>query len=175
MVLEEGKDESHLSLPVFMRAAEVAALLTESSTAELWTLLSDHDMMASCLRQVVVLFLTHCVSKKWQGLKLDGLANVIAELFDAGALLICIDGLDEAAAHRELLERSIDQAVRWANQSSMPLRVLVSTREHSYDRSRACRRLHDLAIVKLQPLDDDRQLAMITRSLQAEMIHDFRE
>ena len=57
--------------------------------------------------------------------------QVILNLYDYDRVLICIDGLDEAAAHQELLEISIERAVKNAKQQKRRLHVLISTREHS--------------------------------------------
>ena len=109
------------------------------------------DGKGGSLRHLLVLFLEHCVQQRRYA---PGVVQVMAELFDLNHLLVCIDGLDEAAAHRELVEKSIDQAVR--DKSS--LRVLLSTREHSYAHSRACFRLGEFEVVKLQPLTSERQV-----------------
>ena len=96
----------------------------------------------------------------------------MAELFDFNLLLICIDGLDEAAAHRELVESSIDQAVR---SKRSRLRVLLSTREHSYAHSRACFRLGEFEVVKLQPLTTERRMDMIKGRMDSEKVTSFTE
>ena len=62
------------------------------------------------------------------------------------------------------MECSIDQAVKVVK-SGVPLRVLVSTREHSYADSRKCLRLGEFGVVKLEPLNEIRQLDMIKRRM----------
>ena len=73
-----------------------------------------------------------------------------------------------------LIERSIDQAVQVAK-SGTPLRVLLSTREHSFTNSRECLRLGEFGVVKLQPLNASRQLDMIKRRIPREKIDRFRQ
>jgi hypothetical protein len=149
-------------VPVFMRASELSKLLTDGRAAhEVQELLSVPDNKGDSLRRLVVLFFEGCVQQNRYP-KLSGLVQGMAELFDLNLLLICIDGVDEAAAHRELVENSIDQAVR--SQARAPLRLLLSTREHSYAHSRACFRLGEFGVVKLQPLTSERQMDMIRRS-----------
>jgi Leucine-rich repeat (LRR) protein len=144
-------------VPVFMRASELSKLLTDGRAAnEVQELVCATDNKGDSLRRLVVLFFEYCVQQNRYP-KLSGLVQALAELFDLNLLLICIDGLDEAAAHRELVENSIDQAVR----SKRSLRVLISTREHSYAHSRACFRLGEFEVVKLQPLTSERQMDMI--------------
>jgi hypothetical protein len=144
-----------LLVPVFMRASELSNLLSEAgATNELRNLLSVSDEKGESLRHLIILFLDYYVHQKRYA---PGVVKALAELFDLSLLLICIDGLDEAAAHRELVESSIDQAVR----SKRSLRVLISTREHSYAHSRACFRLGEFEVVKLQPLTSEGQMDMI--------------
>jgi Leucine-rich repeat (LRR) protein len=148
-------EDGELLVPVFMRASELSKLLSEArATNELLNLLSVPGDTGESLRHLIILFLGHYVNQKRYA---PGVVEALAELFDLNLLLICIDGLDEAAAHRELVENSIDQAVR----SKRSLRVLISTREHSYAHSRACFRLGEFEVVKLQPLTSERQMDMI--------------
>jgi len=153
-------------IPVFMRAAELSVLLLENKARKLKKLLIERDPKSDSLRELVVPFLAHHYQ--------EGVAEKMAELFDLNQLLICVDGLDEAAMHRELIERSIDQAVKMKRLGA-PLRVLLSTREHSYANSRACLRLGEFGIVKLQPLNKDCQLDMIRRRISAGNIDRFKQ
>jgi len=157
-------------VPVFMRAAELSALLLKDNTLqlELETLLVERDQKTCSLRQLLLVFLANRYPQD--------VVKVMTELFDLSQLLICLDGLDEAS-HRELIERSIDQAVRVTTSgcTGTPLRVLLSTREHSYSNSRACLRLGDFGVVKLQPLDESRQLDMIERRIPAKSIDRFKQ
>ena len=114
-------------MPLFMRAAELAALLSRPGQA------------VGDLRQLVQLFLHDYVHKAQLG---RGVVNAVMELYDLKQLLICIDGLDEAAAHRELIETCVDDAAAAGpTHAPTPMRVLLSTREHSYAHSRAMLRL----------------------------------
>ena len=79
-------------VPVFMRAAELSALLSKDRAGELKTLLVDADETTSSLRELVVLFLANRYPQ--------GVVQTMTELFDLKQLLICVDGLDEAAMHR---------------------------------------------------------------------------
>ena len=58
---------------------------------------------------------------------------MILKLFDEQRVLVCIDGLDEAAALREQLEVSIEHAAKESATGGKRLHVLLSTRENSYD------------------------------------------
>jgi hypothetical protein len=150
-------------VPVFMRASELSKLLTDGRAAnKVQELLCVPDNKGDSLRRLVVLFFEGCVRQNRYP-KLSGLVQGMVELFDLNLLLVCIDGLDEAAAHRELVENSIDQAVR--SQARAPLRLLLSTRKHSYAHSRACFRLGEFGVVKLQPLTRERQMDMIRRRM----------
>jgi len=164
-MIERG--ESGVFIPLFMRAAELSTLLAGMSAVKLSALLLGNDRKAP-LRHLVVLFLTDCSQK---GLYSMEVVQTITKLFDMNQLLICVDGLDEAAEHRENLERSIDQAVLSAAQS----RVLVSTREHSYTHSRACLRLGEFRVLKVQPLTKHRQMDMISRRIPVEDVEWFEQ
>jgi len=130
-------------------------------------LLIERDQKSDSLRAFVMLFLAHYYQQ--------GVVQSMSKLFDLNQLLICVDGLDEAAEHRELIERSIDQAVKMMK-SGVPLRVLLSTREHSYADSCACLRLCEFGIVKLEPLKKKRQLDMIKRRIASpEKMHRFMQ
>jgi len=163
--MEEGIDvESDTSmplLPLFMRAA-VLKKLVENSNA---------DEEVTILRQLVALFLDHGIAQK---IFPDSTKELILELFDLDQVLICIDGLDEAAEHQGLLEGTIEHAVKEAINQNRRLHVLLSTREHSYVHSRACLRLGDFSVVNLQPLDEERRHEMLRRRLPTENIVIFQ-
>ena len=84
----------------------------------------------------------------------QGVMQPMTKLLDLNQLLICVDGLDEATEHRELIEHSIDQVVK-VMKAGVPLRVLLSIRKHSYANSRACLRLGEFGVVELEPLARD--------------------
>ena len=143
-------------IPVFMRATELSALLSENRARGLKILLMEGNKKLESLRALVMLILAHHYQQ--------GVVKIMEKLFDLHQLLICVYGLDEAAQHRELIERSIDQAVKVVK-SGVPLRVLLSTREHSYVDSRKCLRLGEFGVVKLEPLNEIRQLDMVKRRM----------
>ena len=149
-------------LPLFMRAA-VLKQLVENSNA---------DAKVTILRQLVALFLDHGIAQK---AFTDGTKKMILALFDVDQVLICIDGLDEAAELQELVEGAVEHAIKEARNQNRRLHVLLSTREHSYVHSRACLRLGDFSVVNLQPLNDDRRLEMLRGRLPTEKIVIFQE
>ncbi len=143
-------------LPVFMRAAELPKLL------------SDNDKRVKNMKDLVELFVSANIQ---EGTFDVGVKNLILELLDHGKVLICIDGLDEASQHQDLVERIIDGAVI----ENRNLHILLSTREHSYRHSRGCLRLGAFDVVNLQPLDKDRQQAMIEDRLSKDKVGKFQE
>ena len=147
-------------LPVFMRAAELAKLIP------------NIEGEAIDLRQLVEVYVGQCIRQ----LKFPtGADDLILELFDLDRIFICIDGLDEAAAHQELVEGSIENAVKEAAESHRHVRVLLSTRKHSYDYSRECLRLLDFSLVHLQPIDKDRRFNMIRARIPHEKVEIFHQ
>jgi predicted NACHT family NTPase len=143
-------------LPVFMRAAELPKLLAGSTKS------------VENMRELVAIFIN---AKVDQGTFDIGVRTQILELFDNDHVLMCIDGLDEAAQHQDLVERIIDGAVK----ETRSLHILLSTREHSYRHSRGCLRLGAFDVVNLQPLDKDRQRAMIEDRLSKDKVGKFQE
>jgi hypothetical protein len=144
-------------LPVFMRAAVLSSLISENEATVGESKVID-------LRQLLELFLAHGVE---QGVFPATVEKCILDLYDLDCILICIDGLDEAAAHQELVEISIEHAVKSAADSQRRVHVLLSTREHSYIHSRACLRLGDFDVVDLQPLNQARQKQMVQGRIQS--------
>jgi len=125
----ESKQKMPL-FPLFMQAA-VLSMLVHNSREDVTT-----------LRQLVDLFLDHGVV---QEIFSTGVKGLILDLLDLNNVLICIDGLDEAAQHQALVEGSIEHAVREAAEKGRRVHVLISTREHSYVHSRACLRRRESA------------------------------
>jgi len=142
-------------LPLFMRAAVLSKLISTCTRG------SDEEVIT--LRQLVVLFLDYGIA---QMIFENGAKTLILALFDVDQVLICIDGLDEAGKHQELVEGNIEHAVKEAMQQNRKLHVLLSTREHSYVHSRSCLRLGDFSVVYLQPLDDSRRQKLIQERLK---------
>jgi len=156
-------------LPLFMRATVLSDLMSKdvdefSQGSSFW-----NRQTTPSLRQLVDLFVHHGVQ---QGIIPK--ENVILDLFDYGRILICIDGLDEASIYQELMETSIEHAVKEAAEKGRRVHVLISTREHSYVHSRACLRLGDFSVVNLQPLDEERRHDMLRRRLPTENIVIFQ-
>jgi hypothetical protein len=151
-------------LPLFMRGAELTCLL------------SDPEMRGrkvENLRDLVALYLAKCdLLKDLQG-DADNLKSLVLNLFDFDQtdirLLIFIDGLDEAAFSKELIEACVDKSIEVAYTAHSHLRVILSTREHSYLHSRACFRLLDFDIVKMQPLDSNHQRNLIENRLKGKV------
>jgi len=157
-------------LPLFMRAAELSKLLSETGkdAAELSKFLSVAGK--ENMRYLVQLFLDKSAG---QELFSEDVKHCILKLFDNDHVLICIDGLDEAAPYQDLVEDIIDKHVA-EKSSDGDVRMLISTREHSYVNSRKLRRLADFDVVKLQPLDKDQQLDMIKgRLIRGEQVEMF--
>jgi len=138
-------------LPLFMRAAVLSEIMSNSN-----------EKMTT-LRQLVELFLNDGIAQK---IFPDGAKASILKLYDMDQVLNCIDGLDEAAEHQELVEGSIKHAVKSAAATDRRVHMLLSTTEHSYVHSRACLRLGDLSEVNLQPLDEYRRQKIITKRLK---------
>ena len=143
-------------LPVFMRAAELTKLL------------AGNTKRVENMRELVATFINANVD---QGTFDIGVSTQILELFDNDHVLMCIDGLDEAAQHQDLVERIIDGAVK----ENRSWHILLSTREHSYRHSRGCLRLGAFDVVNLQPLDERRQRAMIEDRLSTDQVGTFLE
>ena len=155
------KEREPACLPIFIRAADLSDLLGRPGIS------------AGNLRQLVLLYLSDCAGK---GLCEPGAVNMVIELFDLQQVFVCIDGLDEAASYRELIETAIDEAAGSDREDARrPMRVLLSTREASYTHSRAMRRLGEFQVVKLQPLDEDRQDDMIRGRLSRDEMPNFKE
>ena len=163
-------------LPLFMRAAVLSTLMSESDrfgSTYASTRGAQRGEPEELLRDVVSLFLDHGIER---GVFQQQSKKVILDLYDLGRVLICIDGLDEAAAHQELLEVSIEHAVKSAKQPAQRcLHMLLSTREHSYVHSRACLRLGDFDVVHLQPLNEARQKKMIEGRIPSDKVDSFCE
>ncbi len=145
-------------LPVFMRAAELPKLL------------SDNDKRVESMRDLIELFIIANIHK---GTFDAGVKGQILELFDLDHVLICIDGLDEAAQHQDLVEGIIDDTVRDTVKENRNLHILLSTREHSYRHSRRCLRLGAFDVVNLQPLDTGRQRVWIEERLSSDQVGTF--
>jgi len=107
-------------------------------------LIKNSSEDVTTLRQLVHLFLDYGVV---QEIYPTGLKSLIIDLFDLNRVLICIDRLDEAAQHQELVEGSIEHAVKEAAEMGRRVHVLISTREHSCAHSRAYLRLGDFSVV----------------------------
>jgi serine/threonine protein kinase len=159
-------------LPLFMRAAVLSKLMSDRFESASASTLGAHlpSKPEILLREVVEMFLTHGIK---EGVFLEDSKQMILNLYDYDRVLICIDGLDEAAAKQELLEMSIERAVRNAKQQKRRLHILISTREHSYVHSRACLRLGDFHVVHLQPLNEARQKTMIEGRIPSEKVDTF--
>jgi predicted NACHT family NTPase len=144
-------------LPLFMRAAELSKLLSETGkdAADLSEYLCDTGK--ENMRYLVELFLDKSARQELFPVHVK---NCILELFDNDHVLVCIDGLDEAAPYQDLVEDIIDKHVA-EKCSDGDVRMLISTREHSYVNSRNLRRLEYFDVVKLQPLGKDQQVDMI--------------
>jgi len=145
-------------LPLFMRATELPALLLET------------DKVSENLRNLVQSYLVECVRQKTMSHDMEIL---ILRLFDLDRILVCIDGLDEAATDQEMVEAIIENAVKIAAKSHRHVRMLLSTREHSFIHSRACLRLLDFDVVDLQPLRKEHQLNMIKGRVPVGKIDSF--
>ncbi len=145
---------------------------TGKDAAELSEYLCDTDK--ENMRYLVELFLDKCARQELFAVVVK---DCILELFDNHHVLLCMDGLmdglDEAAPYQDLVEDVIDKHVA-EKSSDGDVRMLISTREHSYVNSRKLRRLADFDVVKLQPLDKDQQLHMIKdRLIRGEQVEMF--
>jgi len=120
---------------VFMKAAELLALLSENWVREL-KIMRIEGQKSDSLRELVELFLAHYFTQ--------GVMQPMAELLDLNQVLIHVDGLDEATSVLGSLMKVVKAGV--------PLRMLLSIRKHSYAKSRACLRLGEFGVVKLEPL-----------------------
>lgn len=159
-IAQMEKEDGMPLLPVFVRAAELSNLMSNS------------DSEAVTLRQLLALFLSDSILKEKFP---KGVDDLILELFDLNWILICIDGLDEAATHQERVEASIENAVADASESRSHVHLLLSTREHSFVHSCACLRLLDFNVVNLQPLDLERQLKMMQGRIPSENVETFKQ
>ena len=152
-------------LPVFMRASVLSSLVSENEVKVGKSEVNE-------LRQLLELFLIDGVQ---QGIFPIGVEKCILDLYDLDCILICIDGLDEAATHQELVEASIEHAVKVSADSQRRVHVLLSTREHSYVHSRACLRLGDFDVIDLQPLNQARQKQMVEGRIPSAEVDAFCE
>jgi len=152
-------------LPVFMRASVLSSLVSENEVK-----VGKSEVKE--LRQLLELFLIDGVQ---QGIFPIGVEKCILDLYDLDCILICIDGLDEAATHQELVEASIEHAVKVSADSQRRVHVLLSTREHSYVHSRACLRLGDFDVIDLQPLNQARQKQMVEGRIPSAEVDAFCE
>ena len=151
-------------LPLFMRGAELTCLLSDPEMRQ---------RKVENLRDLVALYLAKCdLLKDLQG-DADTLKSLVLNLFDFDQtdirLLIFIDGLDEAAVNKELIEACVDKSIEVAYTPHSHLRVILSTREHGYLHSCACFRLLDFDIVKMQPLDSNHQRNLIENLLRGKV------
>ncbi len=131
--------------------------------AELPKLLAGNTKRLENMRELVEILINTKVDQETFDI---GVKNQMLELFDNDHVLMCIDGLDEASQHQDLVERIIDGTVK----ENRSLHILLSTREYSYRHIRGCLCLGSLDVVNLHPLDKVRQRAMIEDRLSKDQV-----
>jgi len=141
-------------IPLFIRAAELSAAVS---------LHAPHaSVEIRTLEQLAGLF----ISIKYKDN--PPVASMLIEFLKLKHMLIFIDGLDEAADNRCLVEECIDRASRDNN-----IGLMVSTREYAFESSLVCHRLSAFDPVKIQPLDNTQRTRLIERRLPGASVHDF--
>jgi uncharacterized protein YegL len=100
-------------------------------------------------------------------------AGLLSDILKCNAVVLLIDGLDEAAGEREQIEVWIDEVL---NDDSKNLRMMVSTREYAFESSREFGRLREFESIQIQGLDEQRRELLIERRLKEEphLTQDFQ-
>jgi hypothetical protein len=93
-------------------------------------------------------------------------AGLLSDILKCNAVVLLIDGLDEAAGEREQIEIWIDEALN--DNSKNHLRMMVSTREYAFESSREVGRLREFESIQIQGLDEQRRELLIERRLKEE-------
>jgi len=132
-------------IPLFMRAVELSALLTEKTR--------DFSQIDS-LETLVKLHISHKFAKN------PSIVRVLHEFFELRRVLLIIDGLDEAAAHRSMIEDCVDKAAE-----DNDICLMISTRDYALQASHMEDRLYAFETVKIPPLDEKRRSLLIGRRL----------
>lgn len=83
-------------------------------------------------------------------------------------MLVIIDGIDEAAGHRRMIEKLIDDAVE-----AKDLCLMISTRDYAFKTSRAEKRFYKFEAWGILPLDEQGRNQLIDKRLPDRAL-DFR-
>jgi len=141
-------------MPLFIRAAELSAAVSRHGL-HTFVRIRTLEELAACF-----------ISDKYKDT--PAIASMLTEFLKLKHMLIFIDGLDEAADNRCLIEESIDRASR-----DNTIGLMVSTREYAFESSRTCHRLSAFDPVKIQALDDNQKGLLIQRRLPGVSVHSF--
>ena len=131
-------------IPLFMRAAELS------------TLVAGATQQPRSLEALVKLFIAHTYPPKQH----PRIAWMLSEFLKLQRVLIIIDGLDEAAGNRSIIETFIDEAAAANNIS-----LMISTRDYAFETSRMQDRLCEFESVRILPLDEEQRNRLIGRRL----------
>jgi hypothetical protein len=98
-----------------------------------------------------------------------GIASLLVQVLELRRVLVIIDGIDEAAGHRRMIEKLIDDAAE-----DKDLCLMISTRDYAFKTSRAEKRLYKFEAWGILPLDEQGRNQLIDKRLPDSQALDFR-
>jgi hypothetical protein len=140
-------------VPIFMRAAQLSSLVTQESK------------QIKSLEALIRLYISH----QYPSAKYPHIANLLMQFLKLRRVLVIIDGMDEAAGHRRMIEKLIDDA-----SEDKDMCLIVSTRDYAFKTSRAEKRFYKFEAWGILPLDEQGRNQLIDKRLPDSQALDFR-
>jgi hypothetical protein len=98
-----------------------------------------------------------------------GIASMLVQFLQLRRVLVIIDGIDEAAGHRRMIEKLIDDAAQ-----AKDMCLMISTRDYAFKTSRAEKRFCKFEAWGILPLDEQARNQLIDKRLPDSQALDFR-
>jgi predicted ATP-dependent serine protease len=140
-------------VPIFMRAAQLSSLVTQESK------------QIKSLEALIRLYISH----QYPNAKYPRIANLLMQFLKLRRVLVIIDGMDEAAGHRRMIEKLIDDA-----SEDKDMCLMISTRDYAFKTSRAEKRFYKFEAWGILPLDEQGRNQLIDKRLPDSQALDFR-
>ena len=131
-------------IPLFMRGVELSTLLAGDSKPPMR------------LEELVKGFIAY----KYPHAKYPNVAEVLEGFLKLRRVLIIIDGLDEAAGNRSMIEQIIDETA-----AAKDVCLIISTRDYVFETSRMEHRLRQFEPLRILLLDEQQRNLLIGRRL----------